>query len=67
MGQSLAFALLCEAASDEHRRGNSLPTHTAWRFYEDIESPVFGGESEAARKGVLELLAEEELQVTKKD
>lgn len=59
MSQSLAFALLCEAASDEHRRGNSLPAHNAWRFYEDIEPPAFGGENEEARRGVLELLEEE--------
>ncbi len=65
MSQSLAFALLCEAASDEHRRGNSLPAHNAWRFYEDIEPPAFGGENEEARRGVLELL-EEEVQMANK-
>jgi len=67
MSQSLAFALLCEVAGDAHRRGNSLPAHSAWRFYEDIEPPAFGAENEAARRGVLELLEEEALQTAKKD
>ena len=62
MSQSLAFAFLCETAGDAHRQGNSLPAHSAWRFYEDIEPPVFGGENEAARRGVMELLDGESLQ-----
>jgi alkylation response protein AidB-like acyl-CoA dehydrogenase len=67
MSQSLAFALLCEAAGDGHRRGNPLPAHSAWRFYEDIEPPAFGAENEAARRGVLELLEEEAVQTAKRD
>ena len=67
MSQSLAFALLCEAAGDAHRRGNSLPVHSAWRFYEDIEPPTIGVENEVARRGVLELLEEESIQTAKKD
>jgi acyl-CoA dehydrogenase len=59
MSQSLAFALLCETAREAHRQGNSLPAHSAWRFYEDIEPTGFSVESEAARRGVLELLDEE--------
>jgi acyl-CoA dehydrogenase len=59
MSQSLAFALLCEIAFEAHRHGNLLPAHSAWRFYEDIEPSAFSGESEAARRGVLELLEEE--------
>ena len=65
MSQSLAFALLCEAAAEAHRQGNSLPAHSAWRFYEDIEPPSIGGESQAARQGVLELLSEEVLPAVK--
>ena len=61
MSQVLAFALLCEAASNAHRQGNPLPAHCAWRFYEDIEPPAIGAESEAARRGVLELLEEESM------
>src|SRR5271165_5484407 len=67
MSQSLAFALLCEAAGGAHRRGNPLPAHSAWRFYEDIEPPAFGAENEAARRGVLELLEEEGVQTAKRD
>ena len=59
LSQSLAFALLCETAGEAHLQGNSLPAHCAWRFYEDIEPPVLGGESEVARQGVLELLSQE--------
>ncbi len=67
MSQSLAFALLCEAAGDAHRRGDPSPAHSAWRFYEDIEPPAFGGENEAARRGVLELLEDETMRTAKKD
>ena len=59
MSQSLAFALLCEAAGEAHRQGNSLPAHSAWRFYEETEPPAVGRENEAARRGALELLAVE--------
>jgi len=59
MSQSLAFALLCETAGGAHRKGNSLPAHSAWRFYEEIEPPSIGGENQSARRGVLEILAED--------
>ena len=40
MSQSLAFALLCEAAGE--RTAGAIPcAHSAWRFYEDIEPPAF--------------------------
>jgi len=61
MSQSLAFALLCELAREPHRQGNPLPAHSAWRYYEDIEPPAVGAESDAARRGVLELLEEESI------
>jgi alkylation response protein AidB-like acyl-CoA dehydrogenase len=67
MSQSLALALLCEAAGDAYARGNSSPAHSAWRFYEDIEPPAFGAENEVARRGVLELLEEESMLTAKKD
>src|SRR5271165_6952521 len=66
MSQSLAFALLCETAGEAHSQGNSLPAHSAWRFYEEIEPPAFGSENEAARRGVLELLEEHTPQITGK-
>jgi len=63
MSQSLAFALLCDAAREAHRQGNELHAYSAWRFYEDIEPQGFSVESEAARRGVLELLDEEVMPV----
>ncbi len=65
MSQSLAFVLLCEAAGEAQKQGNPLPVHSAWRFYEEIEPPAVGGENEAARQGVLELLMEETVPVVK--
>ena len=62
MSQTLALALLCEAAGDAHGRGDGLPAHSAWRFYEDIEPTAFGAENEVARRGVLEVLEEESAQ-----
>jgi alkylation response protein AidB-like acyl-CoA dehydrogenase len=64
MSETLAFALLCETAAVAREQGNSLPAHSAWRFYEEIEPPAIGSESDAARKGVLELLEEEAPQAT---
>jgi len=59
MSESLAFALMCETAGKFHREGNSLSAHSAWRFYEEIDPPAVGGESDVARKAVLALLEEE--------
>jgi alkylation response protein AidB-like acyl-CoA dehydrogenase len=57
LSQSLAFALLCEAA------GNGFTqAHSAWRYFEEIEPPAFGTESDEARLGVLEVLREEAVQ-----
>jgi hypothetical protein len=61
LSQSLAFALLCEAASDAQRSGNPVPAHSAWRYFEEIEPPSFGTEDASARQGVLELLRDESL------
>ena len=66
MSQTLALALLCEAAGEAHGRGNGLPAHSAWRFYEDIEPTTFGAENEVARRGVLEVLEEEPVQTATK-
>lgn len=59
LSQSLAFALLCETAGEARQQGNPLPAHSAWRFYEEIEPPAIGGEDQAARQAVLEILAED--------
>lgn len=58
LSQSLAFTLLCESAGEAHQQGNSLHTHSAWRYYEEIEPPAIGGEDAAARQAMLETLAE---------
>jgi len=65
VSQSFGFALLCEMAGNAYQYGNSLPAHSAWRFYEDIEPRGFGTENEAARRGVLELLEQEALPASK--
>jgi len=67
LSQSLALALLCEHAAEVHPQGNSLPTHSAWRFYEDIEPPGIGHENEAARHAMLESLALEAESAAMKD
>ena len=65
LSQSLAFTLLCEAAGEAHQQGDSLPAHSAWRFFEEIEPPAIGGEDPAARRGVLEILTEDASAVAK--
>ena len=61
LSQSLAFALLCEAASEAQRSGNPVRAHSAWHYFEEIEPPAFGTEDDTARQGVLELLTDEAL------
>jgi acyl-CoA dehydrogenase len=61
LSQSLAFALLCEAAA----QGAPLQAQSAWRYFETIEPPGFGAEDDKARRGVLELLEEEAVQAAK--
>ena len=60
LSQSLAFALLCEAAA----QGDPLQAQSAWRYFETIEPPGFGAEDDKARRGVLELLEEEAVQAS---
>jgi alkylation response protein AidB-like acyl-CoA dehydrogenase len=67
LGQSLAFALLCERAGDAHAEGNPLLAHSARRYLEQIQPPSMGSESEDARRGVLEALSEEDPMSTKKN
>jgi acyl-CoA dehydrogenase len=61
LSQSLAFALLCEAAM----QGDPLQALSAQRYLETIEPPRFGAEDEDARRGVLELLHEETVHAEK--
>jgi acyl-CoA dehydrogenase len=58
LSQSLAFALLCEAAI----QGDPQQAHSAWRYLETIEPMEFGAEDEEVRRGVLERLQEEAVQ-----
>ena len=60
LSQSLAFALLCEAAGTAQRKGGPVQAYSAWRYFEEIEPPRFGTEDGNARRGVLELLQDEE-------
>ena len=63
LSQTLAFALLCEAASAAQERGDLSPAHSAWLYLEQIEPPSFGAENEASRHGVLQALQEEASQM----
>jgi len=65
LSQTLAFALLCEAATAASLSGDLRPAHSAWRYYEQIEPGLFGSEDEVARKGVLEVLEDEAVQLAK--
>ncbi len=62
LSQSLAFALLCEAASGTS--GNLVQAHSAWRYFEEVDPPAIGNEDGQARSAVLEMLEEERLQAT---
>jgi alkylation response protein AidB-like acyl-CoA dehydrogenase len=59
MSQTLAFALLCERAGAAHDSGDSLPAHSAWRYFETIEPPAFGSEDDTARQAILKSLQED--------
>jgi alkylation response protein AidB-like acyl-CoA dehydrogenase len=59
LSQSLALALLCEVARQAQSCGDLSSTHSAWRYYEEIEPPAFGAENEAARHGILHALERE--------
>ena len=61
LSQTLAFALLCEAAAAAHLRGDPLPASSATRYLEEIEPSGFAVEDEGARRNVLESLREESL------
>ncbi len=63
LSQTLAFALLCEAAT----QGDPQQAYSAWRYLESIEPPRLGAEDENARRGALELLENEAARVTQED
>ena len=53
MSQTLAFALLCEAAAAAHQQGDERQSYSAWRCFEQIAPHSFGKEDEEARRGLL--------------
>jgi hypothetical protein len=59
LSHTLAFGLLCEAATTADEKGDPRRSHSAWRYFEQIEPPSFGSEDQAARRGLLESLQEE--------
>ncbi len=59
LAQSLAFALLCEAAADE--RSAPEQAASALRYFEQIEPGAFGSENLSARNIVLQALEDEAL------
>jgi acyl-CoA dehydrogenase len=59
LGESLAFALLCQAAADSPRTGYDAQQHTAWLYLEEIEPVRIGDENKDSRRVALELLRRE--------
>lgn len=56
LSESLAFALLCENAAEEH--DNELRELAALAYLERIETPAMGAESEAVRHATLQIVDE---------
>lgn len=65
LSQTLAFALLCEAASNAHQKGDEGQAHSAWRYHEQIAPGAFGTEDQLSRRSVWELLMDEAAQIVK--
>ncbi len=63
LSQTLAFALLCEAATSAHAKGDPRQAHSAWRYFEQIEPQAFGVEDEAARRALLQMLDDDDAQL----
>jgi acyl-CoA dehydrogenase len=56
LSQSLAFGMMCEAASQHHASGDVRATLSAIRYYEEIEPTPPGAENLQAREAALQLL-----------
>ena len=65
LSESLALALLCEAAVAGHQEGSLSQQYSSQRYQEEIEPQALGNEDETARRGVLESLEEESAQLTR--
>ncbi len=59
MSQSLAFALMCERASEALREGDDRFLLTALRYHEDTESPTLGSENSRVQDAALTLIDDE--------
>ena len=59
LSESMAFALLCQAASNIARTGYEAQQHTAELYLEQIEPVRIGQENQESRHEVLELLRKE--------
>lgn len=59
LSESLAFALLCQAAANSPRTGYDAQQHTAGLYLEEIEPVRIGEENQESRREVLELLRKE--------
>lgn len=58
LSQTFAFALMCEAASQAHARGEARQLLTAVRYHEEIEPARIGGENHQVREAAVQLLQE---------
>lgn len=56
LSESLAFALMCEAAIDTHFREKELSSSAAGRYYEELEPPKIGAEDERVRRVAMSLI-----------
>jgi alkylation response protein AidB-like acyl-CoA dehydrogenase len=59
MSQSLAFALMCERATEGLAEGDDRFLLTALRYYEEMESPAIGKEDSRVQTAALDLLDDE--------
>lgn len=56
LSQSLSFALMCEVAAVNHKRGDSRATRSALGYHEEIQPAELGAENQLAPDTVLQLL-----------
>jgi hypothetical protein len=56
LSESLAFALLCQAAAESPRTGYDAQQHTAWLYLEDTEGVKIGSEDGQAQQAALEVI-----------
>ncbi len=57
---SLAYALMCDRATEAHNAGDELPYLAACRYLEEIDPPRIGAENARARTAALQLIEDAE-------